>query len=957
MRLERVEILGFGRLRDVTLDLAPRVTVLLGENEAGKSTLHRSIRAALYGIDAGGQGRAVERSDWARWTPWAGGDRYGIALTYALSDGRRFRVARGLGRRDQSVQVHELGGGDVTDSLRIGRQVMPGRVHLGIDEAVFCATACIGEDSLRLDGPDGVTARADRLQEAIERLADSASQATAAEALARLRAAEQRVGTERRGGTPLGHATVRLRQLDAELEAARRRADAAGRDQDRLRRLDEAAAAAERRQLDCERAWLVGRLAAIAAQQRDLAAAREDEHRLQAVAEGWAAWATFPLELEERVVALGGELAEALALDRTASAAWAAAEERLRAIERRRLEVFTSLRALGLVPRVEESALAEARRLSDEVAASGGIEKRAAAVHAAEARGTALRQEIAATGLGSVPLGSADAIAELVEAASRSAGDAHHAAPLAGGLLLLGAVLAGSCAAVGLRVAAAVIGACAMVVAGAVVMLSRRGRGPAAEARRELARRCPGLDLGPSGLARAAPRLPDVRALHADLQRQELLAETGREELEAATAHAADLAQRCLSLAAGIPVEVPGDTSPLHQTTASGLLARARAALVAVEEAASARRRVAELEQEDGRLAREEEACRAARVEAENRARVRVELESEMARHLAAAGLSMEDEPAHAVAAFRQGCSTRRQLEATLERLAEVRRRVAILGSDVDGLAARAEQLSAELRRRDGDPAAAEMAQPLDAAALQRLENDVEVSRHAAGAARAEAAGLRERLAGLLEGLPPIADLEDERAAVLAVRQRCLHQLEALRRAATLIDDAARRVHRDIAPRLARSVTERLSLLTEGRYDAVDVDAERFAVSLHSPDRAEMIPLELVSHGTRDQVSLLLRLALTEVLGEAGEPVPLLLDDPLLTADPARRRTAVEFLLRLAQTNQVVVTTTHPGLADQVAREGGEDCAVIVLGRTPLLAAQRGENGMATVTHLAQGTG
>jgi uncharacterized protein YhaN len=406
-----------------------------------------------------------------------------------------------------------------------------------------------------------------------------------------------------------------------------------------------------------------------------------------------------------------------------------------------------------------------------------------------------------------------------------------------------------------------------------------------------------------------------------------------------------------------VPVDVPADDSPLRLTTASGLLTRARAALVAIEQAAAARQRVSELEQEDGRLARDEDACRAARAEAEARATTRAALEAELAQHLAAAGLACDDEPAHAIAAFRQGCSTRRQYEATAERLAEVRRRVALLGSDVDGLAARQDQLTEELRRRGGDPGLADIAQPLDAGALQRLENDVEVARHAAATARGEAAGLRERLAGLLEGLPAIADLEDERAAVLAIRERCLHQLEALRRAGALIEESARRVHRDVAPRLAASVTGRLSLLTEGRYDGVDVDAERFAVSLHSAERAELIPLELVSHGTRDQVSLLLRLALTEVLGEAGEPVPLLLDDPLLTADPARRRTAVDFLLRLADSNQVVITTTHPGLADQVAREGGQDCAVIVLGRTPLLAAQRGENGMATVTHLASGAG
>jgi DNA repair exonuclease SbcCD ATPase subunit len=69
MILERLEITGFGCLHDVSEELHPRVTVITGRNESGKSTLLRAVRAALYGIDAGGQGRAVDRSDWARFEP------------------------------------------------------------------------------------------------------------------------------------------------------------------------------------------------------------------------------------------------------------------------------------------------------------------------------------------------------------------------------------------------------------------------------------------------------------------------------------------------------------------------------------------------------------------------------------------------------------------------------------------------------------------------------------------------------------------------------------------------------------------------------------------------------------------------------------------------------------------------------------------------------------------------
>jgi len=47
MKLHRLEIGGFGRLSDLDVDFHPRMTVLLGENESGKSTVQRALRAAL----------------------------------------------------------------------------------------------------------------------------------------------------------------------------------------------------------------------------------------------------------------------------------------------------------------------------------------------------------------------------------------------------------------------------------------------------------------------------------------------------------------------------------------------------------------------------------------------------------------------------------------------------------------------------------------------------------------------------------------------------------------------------------------------------------------------------------------------------------------------------------------------------------------------------------------------
>src|SRR6185369_14495058 len=53
MRLLQLELLAYGPFRNVTLDFSlPGIHVVLGRNEAGKSTTLRAITGLLYGIDA-----------------------------------------------------------------------------------------------------------------------------------------------------------------------------------------------------------------------------------------------------------------------------------------------------------------------------------------------------------------------------------------------------------------------------------------------------------------------------------------------------------------------------------------------------------------------------------------------------------------------------------------------------------------------------------------------------------------------------------------------------------------------------------------------------------------------------------------------------------------------------------------------------------------------------------------
>jgi uncharacterized protein YhaN len=282
------------------------------------------------------------------------------------------------------------------------------------------------------------------------------------------------------------------------------------------------------------------------------------------------------------------------------------------------------------------------------------------------------------------------------------------------------------------------------------------------------------------------------------------------------------------------------------------------------------------------------------------------------------------------VAAFRDACGHRHEHDRLAAGLAEARRRQRLGGSDIETLGRQRTELQADLRRRGGDPEKAPGDVPTDAAGLARLEREaMDAQERAAGAASA-IQSLGARIEGLTGSLPSLADLEDERLTVTAARDRALHQQEALQRAIVMIETAGRDVHGRLAPRLAASMSERLALLTGDHYSEANVDMDHFAIALGSADRDQLVSLDLVSHGTRDQVALLLRLALCEVLGDAGESMPLLLDEPLASADPRRGRGLLEFLAQLSATNQVVVTTSDPGLAATLVGLGDPESTVVI---------------------------
>lgn len=138
--------------------------------------------------------------------------------------------------------------------------------------------------------------------------------------------------------------------------------------------------------------------------------------------------------------------------------------------------------------------------------------------------------------------------------------------------------------------------------------------------------------------------------------------------------------------------------------------------------------------------------------------------------------------------------------------------------------------------------------------------------------------------------------------------------LEREARAWKLLRESLAEAERAGAERLVAPVTRRLEPHLRRLLPAAEplIDAERLVpVGLRRSDVVE--PLEELSVGTREQLALLVRLALGELLLEReGEAPCLILDDALVFADEDRFERMKAILAKAAERQQIVVLTCRP---------------------------------------------
>jgi len=259
------------------------------------------------------------------------------------------------------------------------------------------------------------------------------------------------------------------------------------------------------------------------------------------------------------------------------------------------------------------------------------------------------------------------------------------------------------------------------------------------------------------------------------------------------------------------------------------------------------------------------------------------------------------------------GATTRDGLRGLLAQLAERQEAEDAVLAHRDSLqgAARGEPLDAFVARvqaEDRDGLAAErqsLGERIDVLARQRDDQLKEVSRCEQARERLEQAGS-----------DAAEHVQAARHAAARIRHDAARYLR-LRLATHFLRDQIEQFRRESQGPLLQRAGELFAAVTGGSFETLGkkLGADDTPVLVGIRNGAE-ITVEGMSEGTRDQLYLALRLAAIERHVESHEPMPVILDDLLVTFDDARASAVLPILRDLAARTQVFLFTHHRHLVE-----------------------------------------
>ncbi|NLM28374.1 MAG: AAA family ATPase [Clostridiaceae bacterium] len=216
MKINRLEVNGFGRLENRSFVFGPGMNVIYGCNESGKSTLQAFIKAMLFGLKGGRRSKEGFLPPAKQYKPWTA-RMYAGTIEYELDDGRRYSVNRNF--ENNTLAIYDEHANNITGEFPAGKEegVRFAEQHLGLSENCFNRTVFIGQLQSVVDS-EGKKILAERMTNIRQSGDEEVSYRKAVKALKEAQLSH--VGSERSTTRPLNIISSRLEEAIREEQAA-----------------------------------------------------------------------------------------------------------------------------------------------------------------------------------------------------------------------------------------------------------------------------------------------------------------------------------------------------------------------------------------------------------------------------------------------------------------------------------------------------------------------------------------------------------------------------------------------------------------------------------------------------------------------------------------------------------------------------------------------------------------
>ncbi len=148
MRIRRLKINAYGKLKDKEIELDDHINVIHGQNEAGKSTILNFIINILYGISKNKNGKAY--SDFEKYKPWDT-EEFSGKIEYILDNLETFEVFRDF--KKKNPQIFNEKKEDISKQFNIdkskGNEFFYEQTKM--DETLFLSTIVVNQEQVKLE--------------------------------------------------------------------------------------------------------------------------------------------------------------------------------------------------------------------------------------------------------------------------------------------------------------------------------------------------------------------------------------------------------------------------------------------------------------------------------------------------------------------------------------------------------------------------------------------------------------------------------------------------------------------------------------------------------------------------------------------------------------------------------------------------------------------------------------